>query len=231
MWTHFTFAQAVRARLRPFGQRARAITVGDRWRNPCQSQQLQAVEQKLMDLLNGPLVSQLLQPNGNAQCLRLDALLVDLWGVLPDTSGGKTFNRAQLLLCVALRLLSAATNNVDALSVQCVATAMGFIWTDSFRQTFSNTSKKFLLLLQQPPPQQQQPPPPPQQQQQQPPPPQQQPPPPQQQQPDDPLSASDYEMLAELDLDELELLLWEEDAEYVATIAAIGEEWAAMMWM
>ena len=215
MWTHFTFAQAVCARIRPFGQRARAITVGDRWRNPCQSQRLQAVEQKLMASLNGPLVSQLLQPNGNARCAHLDALLVDLWGVLPDTSGGETFCRAQLLLCVALRLLSAATNNVDALSVQCVATAMGFIWTDRFRQTFSNTSKKFLLLLQQQPPPQQ-PPPPPQQQQQQ---------------PDDPLSASDYEMLAELDLDELELLLWEEDAEYVATIAAIGPEWAAMMWM
>ena len=142
-------------------------------------------------------------------------MLVDLWGVLPDTSGGETFCRAQLLLCVALRLLSAATNDVDAYSVQCVATAMGFIWTDRFRQTFSNTSKKFLLLLQQQPPQQQ-PPPPPQQQQQQ---------------PDDPLSASDYEMLAGLDLDELELLLWAEDAEHVATIAAFGEEWAAMMWM
>ena len=135
--------------------------------------------------------------------------------MLPDTSGGETFCRAQLLLCVALRLLSAATNDVDAYSVQCVATAMGFIWTDRFRQTFSNTSKKFLLLLQQQPPQQQPAPPPPQQQQQ----------------PDDPLSASDYEMLAGLDLDELELLLWAEDAEHVATIAAFGEEWAAMMWM
>ena len=40
-------------------------------------------------------------------------------------------------------------------------------------------------------------------------------------------------MLAGLDLDELELelLLSEEDAGYVATIAAIGPEWAAMMWM
>ena len=145
-----------------------------------------------MASLDGPQVSELLQPNGYARCVQLDRLLVNLWRELPDTGGSETFNRAQLLLCVALRLLS-ATNNVDALSVQCVATAMGFIWTDSFRQTFSNTSKKFLLLLQQPPPQQ---PPPQQQQQQQPPPPQQQPPPPQQQQPDDPLSASDYEMLA-----------------------------------
>ena len=217
MWTHFTFAQAVRARIVLFGQSARAITVGPLWRNPCQNPRLLAVEQKLMALLDGPLVSGLLQLNGNARCVQLDNLLIDLWGVLPGTTGGgDTFNRAQLLLCVALRLLSATYDDVDALSVHCVATAMGFVWTESFRQTFSNTSKKFLLLLQQPPPQQQQPPPPP---------------PPQQQQPDDPLSASDYEMLTGLDLDELELLLWAEDAEYVATIAAIGEEWAAMMWM
>ena len=212
MWTQAVYESIVV----PFGQSARAITVGPLWRNPCQNQRLLAVEQKLMASLDGPQVSELLQPNGYARSAHLDRLLVDLWRVLPDTSGGETFNRAQLLLCVALRLLSAATYDMDALSVHCVATAMGFVWTESFRQTFSNTSKKFLLLLQPPPP-----------------PPQQQPPPPQQQQPDDPLSASDHEMLAGLDLDELELelLLSEEDAEYVATIAAIGEEWAAMMWM
>ena len=227
MW-HFTFAQAVRARIVPVSQSARAITVGPVWRNPCQNPRLLAVEQQLMALLDGPLVSGLLQRNGYAQSVQLDNLLIDLWGVLPGTTGGgDNFKRAQLLLCVALRLLSATCHDMDALSVHCVATAMGFVWTESFRQTFSNTSKKFLLLLQPPPqqqPPQQQPPP----QQQQPPPP---PPPPQQ--PDDPLSASDHEMLAGLDLDELELelLLSEEDAGYVATIAAIGPEWAAMMWM
>ena len=213
MW-HFTFAQAVRARIVPVSQSARAITVGPVWRNPCQNPRLLAVEQQLMALLDGPLVSGLLQRNGYAQSVQLDNLLIDLWGVLPGTTGGgDNFKRAQLLLCVALRLLSATCHDMDALSVHCVATAMGFVWTESFRQTFSNTSKKFLLLLQQPPQQQQQPPPPPPQQ------------------PDDPLSASDYEMLAGLDLDELELLLWAEDAEHVATIAAFGEEWAAMMWM
>ena len=204
MW-HFTFAQAVRARIVPVSQSARAITVGPVWRNPCQNPRLLAVEQQLMALLDGPLVSGLLQRNGYAQSVQLDNLLIDLWGVLPGTTGGgDKFNRAQLLLCVALRLLSATCDDMDALSVHCVATAMGFVWTESFRQTFSNTSKKFLLLLQPPP-----------------------------QQPDDPLSASDHEMLAGLDLDELELelLLSEEDAGYVATIAAIGSEWAAMMWM
>ena len=90
--------------------------------------------------------------------------------------------------------------------------------------SFRNTSKKFLNLLVAP----QQPPPPQQQQQQQPQPPPQQPPPPQ---PDDPLSASDHDMLASIG-DELELLVEAEeaeDAEWVAAMEAIGDEWATMM--
>ena len=85
----------------------------------------------------------------------------------------------------------------------------------------------------QPPP----PPPPPQQpqpqQHQSPPPPP--PPPPPQQQPDDPLSASDHEMLAELELDELERLMEAErvEAERVEAerveeaerVASIGDVW------
>ena len=103
MWT-----QAVCDCIVPFGQSARAITVGDLWRNPCQNQRLLAVEQKLMASLDGPQVSELLQPNGYARCAHLDRLLVDLWRVLPDTSGGETFNRAQLRPLTACKFASRA---------------------------------------------------------------------------------------------------------------------------
>ena len=93
------------------------------------------------------------------------------------------------MLCVALRLL-ACDQRVAGLTMQRVAKAMGFVWT-AIRPSFANMQKKFLDLLDQTAAAAA--------------------PPPQQQPPDDPMSASDHEMLAELELPESDDELPESD--------------------